>query len=175
MRSFGIDHLKEPHGICVSQDGVFVTDIAKECLLKFSLAGEFINKTGYRGSTPGCFTSIRGLCYEAGLAYVCDSGMQRIQVFHSYLQFLKEFGSGEIKYPTDITIHSDIFHILSPQQNTFYCYDRDGTYLQKIDLTGQEQQISVALFFTIDTKGNFIITQMIKSVSSHLMEYSSII
>ena len=158
MRSFGTDHLKEPHGICVSQDGVFVTDIAEECLLKFSLAGEFINKTGYRGSTPGCFTSIRGLCYEAGLAYVCDCGMQRIQVFHLNLQFFKEFGSGEIKLPTDITFHSDTLHILSLRQNTIYCYNRDGTYLKKIDFTGQEQQMAVALFFTIDTKGNFIIS-----------------
>ena len=46
LRSFGTDHLKEPYGICVSQDGVFVTDIATECLLRFSLAGQFINKTG---------------------------------------------------------------------------------------------------------------------------------
>ena len=158
MRSFGTDHLKEPHGICVSQAGVFVTDVARDCLLKFSLPGQFINKTGYRGTTPGCFIGISGLCYEAGLVYVCDCGMQRIQVFHLNLQFFKEFGSGEIKLPTDITFHSDTLHILSQDQNAIYCYNREGTYLKKIELTGQEQQMTVALFFTVDTKGNFIIT-----------------
>ena len=158
MRSFGTDHLKEPHGICVSQDGVFVTDIAEECLLKFSLAGEFINKTGYRGSSPGCFIGISGLCYEAGLVYVCDCGMQRIQVFRLDLQFFKEFGSGDIKLPIDITFHSDTLHILSQDQNAIYCYNREGTYLKKIELTGQEQQMTLVLFFTVDTKGNFIIT-----------------
>ena len=158
LRSFGTDHLKEPHGICVSQDGVFVADMVTECLLRFSLAGQFINKTGSRGNTPGCFMGISGLCYEAGLVYVCDFNMQRIQIFDINLQFIKQFGYGEIKLPNDITISSDTLHILSQEQNTIYCYNRDGTYLKKIELTGQEQQMTSALFFTTDKKGNFIIT-----------------
>ena len=157
LRSFGTDHLKEPHGICVSQDGVFVTDLTKECLLRFSLEGQFINKTGSRGTTPGCFIQIRGLCYKAGLVYVCDCNMQRIQIFDLNLKFVKHFGYGEIKLPTDITVHSDTLHILSQNQNIIYCYNRDGTYMKKIELTGQEQQMTSALFFTIDKKGNFII------------------
>ena len=158
LRSFGTDHLKEPHGICVSQDGVFVTDRATVCLLRFSLAGQFINKTDSRGTTPGCFNGIRGLCYEAGLVYVCDGNIQRIQVFDLNLKFVKQFGYGEIKLPTDISIYSDTLHVLSMNQNTIYCYNRDGTYLKKIELTGQEQQMTSALFLTIDKKGNFIIT-----------------
>ena len=161
LRSFGTARLKEPHGICVSQDGVFVTDRATECLLKFSLAGQFINKTGSRGTEPGCFMGITGLCYEAGLVYVCDCNMQRIQVFNSNLQFVKQFGSGEITLPTDISIHSDTLHILSQNKNTIYCYNRDGTYLKKIELTGQEQQMTAALFFTTDKRGNFLITDQL--------------
>ena len=157
LRSFGTDHLKEPYGICVSQYGVFVTDEATECLSRFSLAGQFINKTGSRGTTPGCFSGIRGLCYEAGLVYVCDCNMQRIQVFDINLKFIKYFGYGEIKLPTDIAIYSETLHILSQDQNTIYCYNRDGTFLKKIELTGQEQQMTTALFFTTDKKGNFII------------------
>ena len=158
LRSFGTEHLKEPRGICVSQDGVFVTDAATECLLKFSLAGQFINKTGSRGITLGCFNGIKGLCYEAGLVYVCDFSMQRIQVFDLNLKFVKMFGYGEITSPNDIAIYSDTLHILSLEQNTIYCYNRDGTYLNKIELTGQEQQMTAALFFTADKKSNFIIT-----------------
>ena len=158
LRSFGTAHLKEPRSICVSQDGVFVTDEATQCLLRFSLAGKFINKTGSRGTTPGCFNAISGLCCEAGLVYVCDGSVQQIQIFDINLKFVKEFGYGEIKYPIDIVIYSDTLHILSMKQNTIYCYNRDGTYLKKIELTGQEQQMTVALFFTIDKKGNYIIT-----------------
>ena len=159
LRSFGTDHLKEPRGICVSQDGVFVTDRARDCLLRFSLAGQFIKKTGSRGTTPGCFKGISGLCYEAELVYVCDFNVQRIQVFNLNLQFVKKFGYGEIKLPIDITIYADTLHILSQTQNTIYCYNRYGTYLKKIELAGQEQQMTVALFFTVDKRGNFIITE----------------
>ena len=81
LRSFGTGHLKEPCGICVSQDGVFVTDRATECLLRFSLAGQFIHKTGSRGNTQGRFMGIRGLCYETGLVYVCEYNAQRFQIF----------------------------------------------------------------------------------------------
>ena len=163
LRSFGTDHLKEPYAICVSQDGVFVTDKATECLLKFSLAGQFINKTGFRGITPGCFTGIGGLCCETGLVYVCDYSMQRIQIFDINLKFVKEFGNGEIKLPTDIAICSNTLHILSQDQNTIFCYNRDCTYLKKMELTGQEQQMTAALFFTTDKKGNFIITDQSSS------------
>ena len=55
LRSFGTDNLKEPFGVCLSQEGVFVSDKARDCLVKFSLAGEFIKETGSRGNTPGCF------------------------------------------------------------------------------------------------------------------------
>ena len=159
LSSFGTAHLKEPHSICVSQDAVFVTDGATECLLKFSFAGQFIIKTGCRGTKPGCFSGITGLCYEAGLVYVCDCNMQRIQVFNTNLQFVKQFGFGEITLPTDISIHSDTLHILSQDQNTIYCLNRDGTYLKKIELTGLEQQMTAALFFTIDKRGNFLIAE----------------
>ena len=164
LRSFESRHLKEPWDICVSRDAVFVTDLAKECLLMFSLAGKFINKTGCRGNLPGCFTGIRGLCCIAGFVYVCECNIQRIQVFDIQLQFIRQFGVGQIKLPTSITVYSDTIHILSQDQNSIYCYHRSGTYLKKIELTGQ-QQMTLALFFTIDKRGNFLITdQMINEI-----------
>ena len=84
--------------------------------------------------------------------------MQRIQVFNLHLQFIKQFGYGEIRLPIDITIYADTLHILSQDQNTIYCYNRDGTNLKKIELTGQEQQMTTAVSFTIDKRGDFIIT-----------------
>ena len=101
---------------------------------------------------------ITGLCYEAGFVYVCDGSVQRIQIFDLNLKFVKKFGCGEIKLPIDIAIYSDTLHILFMKQNTIYCYNRDGTYLKKIELTGQEQQMTLAIFFTTDKQGNFIIT-----------------
>ncbi|KAI6648899.1 T9SS C-terminal target domain-containing protein [Oopsacas minuta] len=157
LRSFGTDHLKEPYGICLSKEEVFVTDRAKESLVKFNLSGKFLKETGSRGNTEGRFTSISGLRHEAGLIYVCDFSIQRIQIFDSNLKFIKQFGYGELKAPTDITLFSDRIYILS-QNNSIYCYNRDCTLQNIIQLTGQDQPMTAALFFTIDKKGNFLIT-----------------
>ncbi|KAI6657866.1 Ring finger protein nhl-1 [Oopsacas minuta] len=102
LRSFGTDHLKEPWGICLTKDEVFVTDRATESLVKFSLAGQFLKGTGSRGNTEGRFTGISGLCHEAGLIYVCDCNMQRIQIFDSNLHSIKQFDHREPKHPRDI-------------------------------------------------------------------------
>ena len=158
VRQFGRDHLTEPYAICISQqDELFVTDDATECVLKFSLTGEFLKRAGSRGNKPGQFTGISGLCCEAGLVYICDISMQRIQIFDSELNFIKRFGYGELSGPSDIRILSDTIYILSLDNNCIYCYNRDCTLQKKIVLFGQEQLMTSALFFTIDKKGNFLI------------------
>ena len=159
LRQFGRDHLTEPHGICLSQKGEsFVTDRAKECVLKFSMKGLFLKQVGSRGGKEGQFTGISGLCCEAGLIYVCDCNVQRIQVFDSDLNCVKKFGYGELKLPSDIQILSDTMYILSRYNNSIHCYNIDCTLQRKIELTGQEQQMTLALFFSIDKNRNFLIT-----------------
>ena len=159
VRQFGGDHLTEPYAICISQQKeLFVTDRAKECVVKFSMTGEFLKQVGCRGNKAKQFTGISGLCCEAGLIYVCDFSCQRIQIFDSELNYIKQFGNGELIYPCDIKILSDTIYILSQNNNCIYCYNIDCTLQKKIELIGQEQLMSVAIFFTIDNSGNFLIT-----------------
>ena len=159
VRQFGRDHLTQPTAICISQqDELFVTDRATQCVLKFSLTGEFLKRAGSRGSKPGQFNGIRGLCCEAGLVYICDLSTQTIQILDSELSFIKRFGYGELSSPSDIHILSDTIYILSLDNNCMYCYNRDCTLQKKIVLFGQEQVMTTAWFLTIDKKGNFLIT-----------------
>ena len=159
VRQFGRDHLSEPHAICISQqDELFVTDRATQCVLKFNLTGEFFKRAGSRGMKPGQFSGISGLCCEAGLVYICDVSIQRIQIFNSKLNFIKGFGYGELSNPSDIHILSNTICILLAKNNCIYCYNRDCTLQKKIELFGQEQLMTDAYFFTIDKKGNFLIT-----------------
>ena len=159
LRQFGKDQLTEPFAICLSQKKeLFVTDEAKECILKFSLTGEFVKQVGSRGNKAGEFNGISGICCEAGLVYVCDFNVQRIQLFDSELNYVNKFSFGELSYPTDIKIFSGIIYILPQDENCIYCYNIDCTLLKKIELTGQENLMTGALFFTIDKKGNFLVT-----------------
>ena len=159
VRQFGRDHLTEPLAICISQqDELFVTDRATQYVLKFSLTGKFLKRAGSRGNKPGQFIGIRGLCCESGLVYICDVSIQQIQIFDSELDFIERFGYGELSNPSDIHILSDTIYILSQKNNCIYCYNRDCILRKKIELFGQEQLMTDACFFTIDKKGNFLIT-----------------
>ena len=159
VRQFGRDHLTQPTAICISQqDELFVTDRATQCVLKFSLTGEFLKRAGSRGSEPGQFIEITGLCCTAGFVYICDMSIQQIQIFDLELNFIEDFGFGELRYPSDIHILSDTIYILSMDNNCIYCYNRDCTLQKKIELFGQEQLMTTAWYFTIDKKGNFLIT-----------------
>ena len=159
IRQFGGDYLTEPLAICISQQNeLFVTDDATGCVLKFNLTGEFLKRAGSRGTEVGQFSGIRGLCCEAGLVYICDVSIQRIQIFDSELNFINYFGYGELSNPSDIHILSDTIYILSKDNNCIYCYSRDCTLRKKIELFGQEQLMTSAWYFTIDKKGNFLIT-----------------
>ena len=161
VRQFGRDHLTQPFAICISQqDELFVTDYAAQRVLKFSLTGELLKRAGSRGMKPGHFTGISGLCCDAGLVYICDVSIQRIQLFDSELNFIKDFGYEELSGPSDIHILSDTIYVLSLDNNCIYCYNRDCTLLKKIELFGQEQLMTSAWFFTIDKKGNFLITDL---------------
>ena len=159
VRQFGRDHLTDPSAICISQqDELFVTDRATKRVLKFSLTGEFLKQAGSGGYAPGQFGEIVGLCCEAGFVYICDVSLQRITILDSELNFIKNFGYGELSTPSDIHILSDTIYIISQTNNCIFCYNRDYTLRNKIELFGQEQLMTGSIFFTIDKKGNFLIT-----------------
>ena len=157
LRSFTHEHLKASYGICLSDNEVFVTD-QETFLLKFHKSGKFLKKAGSRGTTPGCFSAIKGLCYEEGLVYVCDNSIKLINIFDSELKFLKNFAYGEIKSPFDITMHANSIYILSTKYNEIYCYNKDCRIQNTIKLRGQTAPMTSAYFLTVDSRGNFLIS-----------------
>ena len=154
LHSFGDDQLQLPYGICVSKDFVFVTDEAKKCVTKFTLEGIF--KNSFDGTEQ--FSNIRGLDCCDKFLYICDSGYQRISVFDLNLKYIKDFGSEQISYPIDVSIHSDRIYILSQSMSSIYCYSKDCTFQKEIELKGENKPMTLALFMVIDIKGNFLIS-----------------
>ena len=154
LNSFGDDQLLNPLGICVSKDFVFVTDEAKKCVMKFTLEGML--KNSFDGTKQ--FHSIRGIDCCDEFLYICDVGYQEIHVFDLNLKYIKDFGSGKIGYPFDVSIYSDRIYILSHLTNCIYCYSKDCTFQREIELTGEDKPMTVAFFMVIDLKGNFLIS-----------------
>ena len=154
LHSFGNDQLQQLQCICLSKEFVFITE-AKNCVTKFTLEGMF--KKSFDGGAVK-FGLIRGLVCCGEFLYICDFRYQRIYILDLNLNFIKQFGSGEIKYPIDITIHSDRIYILSRSMCSIYCYDKDYSFLKVIELSGGDIPTTVAMFVVIDHKGNFLIS-----------------
>ena len=154
LNSFGDDQLQKPFSICVSKDFVFVTDKVKNCVTKFTLEG--ILKDSFDGTEQ--FSFIRGIDCCDKFLYVCDFSYQEIHVFDLNLKYIKNFGSGKIRSPIDVSIHSDGIYILSQSMSSIYCYSKDCTFQKVIELTAEGKSMTVALSMVIDLKGNFLIS-----------------
>ena len=156
LNSFGNDQLLNPFGICVSKDFVFVTDEEKRCVTKFTLEGVF-----KISSDEGLiFDNIYGIDCCDKLLYICDFSIQEIYVFDLDLKHIRDFGSGKLRYPVDISIHSDRIYILSQPFSSIYCYSKDCTFQKEIELSGGEKPMAIAVYMVIDPKGNFLISDL---------------
>ena len=154
LRSFGDDQLQRPLGICVSKAFVFVTDNVKKCVTKFTHEGIF--KNSFDGTKQFSFIDGIDCCDE--FLYICDYSYQKIHVCDLNLKYIKYFGSGKIRYPIDVSIHSDRIYIISQSMSSIYCYNKDCTFQKEIELTGGDKPMTTTLFMVIDLKGNFLIS-----------------
>ena len=156
LHSFGNDKLQRPFGICVSKDFVFVTDEVRKSVTKFTLEGTY--KNGFDRAVK--FGKIFGIdCFYEYL-YICDLSLQIIHVLDLNLNYVKNFGSGKIRYPIDVSVHSDRIYILSQSISSIYCYHKNFSFQKEIELTGGEVPMTVALYMVIDPKGNFLISDL---------------
>ena len=156
LHSFGNDRLHRPFGICVSKDFVFVSNEVENCVLKFTLEGMYENS--FDGAVK--FGKIFGIACCDEFIYICDFRHQKIHVLDLHLNYFKQFGSAKIRYPIDVSIHSDRIYILSQSVNSIYCYNKDRTFLKEIELSGGEKPMNLALYLAIDHKSNFLISDL---------------
>ena len=165
LHSFGDDQLQRPYSICVLKDFVFVTDEDKNCVTKFTLEGIF--KNSFDGTKQ--FSNIRGLDCCDKFLYICDYSYQIIHVFDLNLRYVKDFGSGKIRFPIDVSIHSDRIYILSRSMSSIYCYSKDCTFQKEIELTGGDKPMTAAPFMVIDLKSNFLISDVSNPGNTHIL------
>ena len=82
LRSFGINKLSGPCGVCVSGQYVYVCDVSMHCVSVFTTAGVYVTSFGQCGSKEGNFCGPYYLNIDSnGFLYVCDYYNSRIQCF----------------------------------------------------------------------------------------------
>lgn len=102
LRRWGVvqgDESPQLVGIACGNGCVYVTDMANNRVLKYTLEGEFQSQWGHKGSENGQFNYPSGIDLdESGQVYVSEIMNRRIQVFASNDEFITSFSSGIENY-----------------------------------------------------------------------------
>ena len=160
LKRFGQDILKEPCGIAVTADNVFVTDWKLHALLQFRKNDcKLVKRTGTKGAGEGQLDVPCGLCSDYnGDVYVADCGNHRVSVFSKQLQFVKCLASQQLKYPVDLKVTPDSVVILDGSPNCIHFYSRSGDLLRSCVTQGKDGTVYHPQFFCLDVAGNILIT-----------------
>ena len=177
LKRFGQDILKEPCGITVTADSVFVTDMDLLALLQFRKKDyKLVKRTGTEGAGEGQLDLPHGLCSDYnGDVYVADCGNHRVSVFSKQLKFKKCLASQQLKYPVDVKVTPDSVVILDRSPNCVHFFSRSGDLLRSCVTQGKDGTVCYPWSFCLDVAGNILITDNMRhdvkilSPSGHLI------
>lgn len=100
-----------PVGVATDKAGaVYVTDMMKCCIQKFSPEGTFLAKKGEQGDHAGGFARPKHLAVDSeGIVYVVDGGFQNVQMFNKEFALLMHFGAagdfpGAMNLPVGVAV-----------------------------------------------------------------------
>ena len=134
-----------PSEIAVDQqlDVMYISDSYNGMVHKFNVSGQLLKSTGRKGSAPGEFNRVNGLCVSRdGTLYVCDSNNHRIQVFSQDLKFLRCLGSlgsnpGQFNWPDNIDFDaSGHIYMTDLRNHRIQCLTADGDPIRCIGREG---------------------------------------
>jgi DNA-binding beta-propeller fold protein YncE len=109
-----------PLAVETDEDGyVYVTDMMRCRVQKFSSDGEFIAGMGELGDYAGSFARPKQLAVDAdGVVYVVDAAFQNVQMFNEDFELLMEFGAagehpGAMNLPAGICVSDERLDLTS--------------------------------------------------------------
>lgn len=156
-KSFGLNHLTAPKGICVLGEQVFVSDESHHAVFCFSDDGTFLDKFGRIGSHAGQFNRPMGLAgdQEHDRLIVADSGNRRVQILRLNQEWEYFELRGDIEeddFPIDVRLDTlGSFYILTNSRAILH-YDHKFTFRTFVL---HPSTIDIKPFFAMD--GNDVI------------------
>ena len=180
IKRFGQDKLKEPWGIAITSEHIYVTDRELHALFQFNKNSfQLLNKTGTKGQTDGQFNTPTGLCTDySGDVFVADSDNNRVCIFSYDLKFISKLGMGQLNNPRDVKLTPDCqVVVLDSSPKCVHFYSRNGHLLSSCVSRGKGPKylVSTPFFLCMDIAGNIILSDWdnhsikIISKSGHLI------
>ena len=160
LKNLGHGILKEPCGITVTEDNVFVTDWDLHALLQFSKKDyKLVRRTSTKGRGEGQLAYPSGLCTDYnGDVYLAETNNSRVSVFSKDLNFLKHIFTQQLSYPRDVKLTPNSVVVLDQSPNCIHFFSRSGALLRSCVTQGEVGMVNNPQFFCLDPAGNILIT-----------------
>ena len=159
---FRNDKLKNPWGIAVDKECIFVTDVCHHALFQFRKKDlKTINRTGTEGDKEGQLDYPNGLCIDTnGDVLVADCRNNRLSVFSKHLKFKSCIGIGQLQCPRDVKLSADRIVVLDRSPKCVRFLSREGHLLSSCVSSGDTPDclVSSPSFFCLDAANNIIIS-----------------
>ena len=155
--------VKEPMGIAINGDEVYVSDSLLHSILHFKLPGfRLITKVGKKGTGKGEFSLPRQLTVAPnGSVFVADRDNNRIVVMTQKLEFLKTVKHASMTVPYDVKLLDNKVFVLSSSDNPcLHVFSQSGEKLRSFitrDMQGNKQ-VKRGYFFCFDKQQNILIS-----------------
>ena len=111
---------RQPRGIEVTPDRVYVTDEISDKIVVFDLDGNHLISFGGSGDGDGQFDFPASITRERTGLFVVDSHNRRVQVFDVNGNYLDQFS-------TDFTLNTGVVVQIDPEGHTSFLTDANGT------------------------------------------------
>ena len=161
LTRFGQETLKEPYGIAVTENNVFVTDSALHALFQFRKKDyKLMRRTGAKGGgREGELDWPRGLSIDNnGDVYVADRSNDRISVFSKDFTFLNCLGTQQLEHPRDVKVTQDSVVVLDWSPNCIHFFSKSGELSRSFVTQWKDGMVYEPEFFCLDPAGNILIT-----------------
>ena len=162
LNQFGDQHLKQPWGILIYQDSIFVTDMGLHAIFRFKLSDlTMIKQVGKEGSGNKEFNLPRQLAISPNqLLYVPDQSNHRIQILSTDLAFQDSLRHQTMTSPEDVKFTNNEMFVLSFVDNPcIHVFTLSGEKSRSLVTRGGiGTQVTRAYFFCLDRLNNIVIS-----------------
>ncbi|KAI6647989.1 Cell surface protein [Oopsacas minuta] len=162
LESFGKGFLKEPYGIAVKKEYIFITDTSHNSLFKFCKnKHEIMNRTWSTSSEEEQLNNPGGICIDTnGDVFVVNRDKHRVSIFSTLLQYKSNLGVKQLHHPQDVKLTQDCVVVLDWSPRCVHLFSRNGDYLSSCISQGQDQNCLLCCprFFCTDLASNIIIS-----------------
>ena len=152
--------MREPCGIAIHRDNLYVTDIGVHAVFQFKIEADMrlVASLGSRGSGMGQFNSPRGLTVSInGDVFVADFNNSRIQILDDSLHFQRFITHQTMQEPYDVKLTPEEVYVLTDRHIHVLTYI--GDMIRSFDTQPEHGLLFLMLphFFCLDAQHNVIV------------------